>query len=826
MIEIKNVSKTYHNKTKDFLALKDINLTFDNTGIVFIYGESGNGKSTLLNIISGLDSYDGKIMVDGVDLGKLTPKQMEAYRRNHIGYIFEDYNLIENLTIKENLKIAAHMRGNELTNEEISDLLKALNLEGVESRMPCELSSGQKQRVSIARTVFEKPRVLFVDEPTGHLDYNSTNLIWNILKEISKQCLVIAVSHEKRIVEEFGDRIVELRNGEVVSDETKVEASATSSKKGTAKPKTKFVKTASLKPKIITSEPIKIDESNKLNAKAVAKISFSNLFIRKFRSIMLIILSSISLLFFSTFFLLNSYNQNFVLAKTALQQDLNYVSFENTQQITNKSMLNLYENVNGVELFNVRNANLNFAFGSAFKNSNDKDFKIDGLIELSSVLTNGENALGQKVVKGEYPNASNSNAIVISDYTARLMMKYGVRAKVGNIESVLNPSSYEELVGKNVLTNGVYMPICGIYETNYNQFFTNDLVLKKGVNKAQANYYANNIYNKVHINGEFINTLKKNVNAVSNVLVSAKTNLLISGNEIFNASNGTFEVTCDIDKFTTNGKASLNSLEINLPVATYNYLFNQNVSSDLSNLDLTLNDNNFIEIAFNNDLTVKYTVVGVNNTEDTIIMNSNDFSKGVRTSNGFALSVINSTLYPCFNVVASTASANNLGNLIETMNKLQFSLETFNANDIVDFSNKLEVFKDALLAISIVTALFSAVFMFMFVAQVIEDRQHDIGILIALGASRWDILKIFGFTAFMVSITCFILSSIFTLLISSILNMVVFTNLTFNIFSLNIMTFVWLFIVSVGVAIASSIVPILRSVRKTPIDVLKEQHKF
>lgn len=220
MIVVKNLTKVYKSGGKEVVALDKVSFALPDRGMVFIVGKSGSGKSTLLNMISGLDGFtSGKILAGKKSVGKMSPEEKEKYLGSYIGYIFQDYRLIEDFTVRQNIELAADISDSGAQYEKY---LYDVGLEGYENRYPKELSGGQKQRVAIARALIKKPKVVLADEPTGNLDKTTTKEILRLLKSISKDTLVILVSHNLRDADEFADRIIELSDGKVVKDESRV----------------------------------------------------------------------------------------------------------------------------------------------------------------------------------------------------------------------------------------------------------------------------------------------------------------------------------------------------------------------------------------------------------------------------------------------------------------------------------------------------------------------------------------------------------------------------------------------------------------------------
>ena len=220
MIELKEVSKIYRSKKSvDTLALKNIHLTLADKGMVFILRKSGSGKSTLLNLLGGLDKpSSGEIFIQGKSMKDFTEKDFDRYRNSFVGFVFQEFNLLEDYNVYENIELALALQQKKDENHFIHHLLTSLDLEGLEKRRINELSGGQKQRVAIARALVKRPKLLLCDEPTGNLDQKSGQEIFTILKEISKQNLVVVVSHDEEAAREYADRILTIVDGEITED--------------------------------------------------------------------------------------------------------------------------------------------------------------------------------------------------------------------------------------------------------------------------------------------------------------------------------------------------------------------------------------------------------------------------------------------------------------------------------------------------------------------------------------------------------------------------------------------------------------------------------
>lgn len=223
-LQLNDIKKSYHLNDQDFDVLKGINLEFERGEFVSILGESGGGKTTLMNIIAGLDSdYEGDVLLDGKSTKKDTAKQLDEYRRKTIGFIFQSFNLISHLSIRENIMVSMEMTNLSKKEQEkrVDELLEKVGLTEHKNKYPNQLSGGQKQRVSVARALASDPDIIIADEPTGALDAQNTTEILELMNEIAKDGkLVLAVTHSQ-IVANYGTRIVHLADG-VIDDEQRL----------------------------------------------------------------------------------------------------------------------------------------------------------------------------------------------------------------------------------------------------------------------------------------------------------------------------------------------------------------------------------------------------------------------------------------------------------------------------------------------------------------------------------------------------------------------------------------------------------------------------
>ena len=218
MISIKNVIKKYRSGSEEIAALGGISAEIRTGEFTVILGPSGSGKSTMLNMLGGMDRpTSGQIFINGEDISGLSEKKLTDYRRKNVGFVFQFYNLVENLTAYENVGIAAELNGN---TGKAANALKEVGLEKRMKSFPNQLSGGEMQRVAIARAVAKSPKLLLCDEPTGALDVATGEMIFELLKKYSQnnETAVVVVTHNPDIAK-IADHVIRLRDGKIVSDE-------------------------------------------------------------------------------------------------------------------------------------------------------------------------------------------------------------------------------------------------------------------------------------------------------------------------------------------------------------------------------------------------------------------------------------------------------------------------------------------------------------------------------------------------------------------------------------------------------------------------------
>lgn len=279
MLELKKISKTYKTDDLKQIALEDISINFRKNEFASILGPSGSGKTTLLNIIGGLDHYTkGDLVINGISTKKYDDRAWDSYRNHRIGFVFQNYNLIPHQTILSNVELALTLSGISKSErrKRAKEALKKVGLENHQNKKPSQLSGGQMQRVAIARALVNEPDILLADEPTGALDTKTSIQIMELIKEIAEEKLVIMVTHNPELAQKYSTRIIELKDGQIISDTNPYNGQNTKADPETA-PKNQNQKTS-------------------MNYKTAITLSLNNLITKKWRTILTAFAGSIGII--------------------------------------------------------------------------------------------------------------------------------------------------------------------------------------------------------------------------------------------------------------------------------------------------------------------------------------------------------------------------------------------------------------------------------------------------------------------------------------------------------------------------------------------------
>ncbi len=427
MLELKNISKTYKpKKGVPVRALKDISLSFEDSGMVFLLGKSGSGKSTLLNLIGGLDFADsGEIIIDGKSSREFKQSDFDSYRNTYVGFVFQEYNILNEFSVGENITLALELQSQKSNSQCLEEVLKEVDLEGYADRKPNELSGGQKQRVAIARAIIKDPKIIMADEPTGALDSETGKAIFDTLKRLSKDRLVIVVSHDREFAEQYGDRIIELADGEVISDDALASASADSTKD---KPSVELKK-------------------SRLPYRRALAMGAKSMRTKPIRLIITILLCIISFAFFGFADTLASYNTSKATVKSIMKNNYDTLAITSGSGAVKKDVVYLKDKTGieflGVATFGEIDQVLPIIYSKNLRGLSGKDvyynLSLSGYLPAEKIIDGKK----YKLIAGEMPK--NDNEIVVSKYTYEQFALGGIRLTDGEETFYIEPEEIATL---------------------------------------------------------------------------------------------------------------------------------------------------------------------------------------------------------------------------------------------------------------------------------------------------------------------------------------------------------------------------------------------
>lgn len=785
MIELKNVSKTYKSKKGvTTRALSKINLKFGNNGLVFIVGKSGSGKSTLLNLIGGLDSCDeGKIIVDNKEISSLKEKELDLYRNSYVGFIFQEFNLLEEFNVKENIEISLKLQ-NITDDKSIDNILDNVDLKNLGSRNINELSGGQKQRVSIARALIKKPKLILADEPTGNLDRKSSNQIFEILKNISKDELVIVVSHDIESANIYADRIIRIEDGKIIDDNLKNEIKENEKNSEFIKSKLPFSYMLKMAYSYIMSKPFRLVLTILITMITLSFMCFAiNVYLFDGTSLHLNVLNK------NNNYVLNIYNAEVTIEDESTRQEkrlkinddnVNYL--ENyTKSIVNKEY-NLYENGTSLE----------FGFGPI----TDDFIENDAFDSISTNLKFVE-LKDKKIIPniiGNYPN--NDNEIVVHKYFADYIINFGIKDEN---DILYFPKDYNEIVSSNKLIklSSHLVKITGIVDDK-NDLFKRAMRSGSFWSEDLKRFYMENYSSKasvIYVNNSFINSINlKNELNLRNITL--RYNGFSNEDEIkqLNENNYYIDLNGEYKKID-----KLNKDEVIISLDFFRIAYS-NYNNDLEKY---LNDNK--ELSYT-EIIKRYTSRFIlnNNISDRIILvdNSQNNEKrneyklvGISIDNNNFISDKYESVDENQKVISSVyVYCNNNKILKNIFNEFTYLYDKSyflpGQKYFVSYDNSMRVstiiyvysrIKRYLLSLSLVFICFTLLIILNFISNSITNYKKKIGILRSIGATNRDIIKIFGCETMIIALISWLFGIIIWLIECYYLNNSMFGDLYFKI---------------------------------------------
>ena len=789
MIRFENVSKEYRSKkggsTK---ALTDININLNNKGLIFIIGKSGSGKSTLLNILGGLDSKtSGKIYIDNKDIDSFKEKDFDSYRNTYIGFIFQDFNLLEEYNVFDNVMLSAKLQKKKVDKEEILNLLDRLGLKGLEYRNINELSGGQKQRVGIARALIKNPKIILADEPTGNLDSISSKETFKLLKEISKEKLVVVVSHDLENANTYADKILELQDGKAIRNDLTIKEQDNST---------------------FTSV------SAKLPFKECLHFAFTSLKSNKVKLFFTIILTMISLVFMGIS--VNSFLYDKGTFMAGVMRDNNEYIFDISKievepagasfpfDLTNDDLNILKENINEelnptYRLYN-NNRLLTFTYGDYVEPDEDFDHvpMWFNYIELKD-----DRILGN--IEGKIP--VNSNEIMVHKNVARYICKYGILDSTNNI---YKPNSIDELINSNkeIMLGDNKVIITGIVDNDLNDdyfIYVNGFVDNAILNNDINTFLTDSYLSKKEITAKNIAIYNNNVQLITNTITKLNKDEIIISLDLFRELDNNFND--ELNEYLLNNSEDNYSSLIN--TFTNSYI---NTNNSFNNLYITFNGN-LNSNSIKNDLKV----VGISLDNNNYI--SNDYITEIESTNSnkynFSYRVYEDNYNELKNIINTYETNYNKSGIYYYLTLPHYDdLEQINAiyNFLAKYIN----------IITLVFVLFTILLFSNFIYISITYSKKQIGILRALGTNKNDIVKIFLYESIIVGIMSYIISIILWFISINLLNNSLFGDKTYILNG--IVTNPWvpviMFIYTIIISIIITIISLSKITKIKPIDAI------
>lgn len=838
MIELRDVHKTYKSKkSKSTRALDGVSLTLGNQGMTFILGKSGSGKSTLLNVLGGLDKYDsGDMLILGKSSKQFTQADFDSYRNTYVGFIFQEFNILEDYDVYQNIVLALQLQQKKVSEREINQLLDKLELKDLKKRKVNELSGGQKQRVAIARALIKKPKIILADEPTGNLDSKTGRQVMELLKEISKEKLVVIVSHDEEYAHEYGDRIIEIKDGKVEKDSKVIKESTD---------------------EVNSYQTIK----SHLPLKDSFKLGIGSLKHKKIKLAFTIFLTVVTLGFLSCTDTLSSYDFSVGHAKLLverkeqfLQVEKNHVSRDKkgkAEEVTVLSMddmtqKNIQDQVGqeGYEVYKYYDKNVSWGESNSAKDILHIQDESYSDIGSEIVVTEDISKILKEDIAGRTPSAPNE--IAISNETADLMIQKGVEVHEIVVKNefkeshVFQPKTYEEIL-----------------HTNYTYYFgsVGEVKIVGIINydlSSISNEYKENVLNKIYVTPSFITSLKTEELGLLKSYYT--TDLQVNGLESPSEENGMYRLSSaaldhEIEYFDGTEWKRTNQLKDNEvllsirqldPTESYredlnnytsggswddyntltkrfmaNYISEKNVIGQTASLSINYqNMNRDLEKVYN-DLVV----IGVYYEEiSTDYYGDNNYlSSQVLEEYMQEPLEKSSILYP----MTSKAEFKKLSNMFPVESEISVK-STY--SDRMTFE---KMFFDSIKTLAsyagIVFIVFTAFLIVNFMFNSISYRKKEIGVLRALGSRSMDVMKIFLWEAFGLSLISGTIASILLVVVSNFMNSYIMTKLAGMLttpFIVGIRQFAVIYLLVFVVTFISSILPLARISRMKPIDAI------
>ena len=849
MLELKNIKKDYISSDTKVSALKGIDITFRKHEFVSILGPSGCGKTTLLNIIGGLDDYTkGDLIINGKSTKKFKDSDWDTYRNHNVGFVFQSYNLIPHQSVLANVELALTLSGVSATERKrrAKKALEEVGLKDQIHKKPNQLSGGQMQRVAIARALVNDPDIILADEPTGALDSKTSVQIMELLKSISKDKLIIMVTHNPDLAKEYSTRIIKLLDGNMVSDSKPYEPKKKEEQEFTTKGK------------------------KSMSIKTAFSLSLNNLMTKKGRTFLTSFAGSIGIIGIALILSLSNGVQNYIdsieedtlstypisiykqnvdmssimvsmmgmndkkehpfdkiytnnimnnvvetMANQVQSNDLHefkkFIEEEHLSEYTNSIeygyniTLNVYnaDYSNGIVKVNPNEIFDNVGLSEMMGNTNYGDSATYSQTEVFKQLLDNENLLKDQynLVSGKWPTEYNEVVLIvdenneISDYTLYSLgvlntepLKEAIKGIFGGNKTEFNPEEtsydYNELLDLKLKL---------ILSTSYYQKSGNVYIDKSG----DDNYVKSLIDNGIDL--KIVGIIKPNEERMSNK---------VYGNIGYTRSLVDYAIDKTLE--TEIAKSQLDNKEINV-------LTGMNFSSKFDINNLT-NEQKYYLASLSQEELISLMTSMENNTYDNVISELGIVDKDYPSS-------IN--IYP-----KDFESKETISNIIEDYNKKKTDNneldKVINYTDIVGLmmssvTSIVNVISYVLIAFVAISLVVSSIMIGIITYISVLERTKEIGILRAIGASKKDVSRVFNAETMVIGLVSGTIGIVVTLILNIIINIVLKHLVGLSVASLPLLGAIILVIISVSLTLIAGLIPSKIASKKDPVEALRTE---
>ena len=863
MIELKDIKKTYKSKKGvDTEALKGINIKFGDKGLCFILGKSGSGKSTLLNILGGLDNYtSGDIIINNKSTKDFKEKDWDAYRNTYMGFVFQEFNLLDNYSVEDNIKLALELQNKKCSADEVAEALKMVELDDVLKRKPNELSGGQKQRIAIARALIKKPEIILADEPTGNLDSETSKQVFNVLKKLARNKLIVVVSHDEEAANTYADRIIRISDGMVVSD----------SKEYTS----------------ATRKELKLVNA-KLPFMYSFKMGLGNLLHKKLKLVFSVLLIVLCLICFGL-----------MVSVSSVDIDKEYIRIFEEKGPTEVSVQKYKEKVNYKNLMLDAIKNMGDPFDSVEVDTVDENFvnevksktnmewdieyKIKNNFEYlmwnyntyrgvsDTMYYTGTNAI--KVVEYDKELFSPNNLIgnepvaddeiVISSYIADQIIHNGILAKENKTQEKAEsykPNSYEELINNGYYINFgnmLYVKVSGIIDYNdklakyselkkvkWSTFYDMDYSDEEHSKLSILSYDLDEDFDslnlsRVYVNKTFIEKIdlkeENKSNSNSKIMLDNKSSDVDVFGYILN----------DVEVINNNGKEKVTSLSKN-EILINTYILNLLTSGDYEKQfqekmlsDTFIDDVTFINTYIkNNNIINKKVKTAICN--DKIYNDSDNFCEYeivgiVNDNNDYGMIYYNKDVVS--KLISKNLEINAVFRKISDVEELKTILKYYpiDGSDVLSSSVYSEDIIYSVVGASefeligkygtIFFLIFAIIILMNFISDSIKFRKKEIGILRAIGCRSKDVIMMFIYECLALMVICLMISfPIISMFVNHLNNLVLEAyKLSMDLMKFGIAQMFGVAAIMIVIVVIASIIPVRKLTKTKPIDTILDR---